>query len=194
MHRHSFHLQNGCSIAKFLVDLDEACALCLLPIPFSYSVLVPDCHFGDLPPLEKSATMGFPISFIFPLCLWSGCDSSWACIPSFEDLGPPHDELAPVTHSALQWRNAFQEEKRQNLRLTAASPVVAQPPPGGSCQVLCWQPGLPAPAAAPPLVPCLVPGGQQLHRTHLWLFSCSVLCQPHDQSLVSHAFYLKDLE
>lgn len=67
VHRRSFHLQDGCSIAKFLVDSEEACALCLLPIPFSYSVLVPDVHFEDLPPLEKSATMGFPVSFIFPL-------------------------------------------------------------------------------------------------------------------------------
>lgn len=103
-------------------------------------------------------------------CLWSGCDSSWACIPSFEDLGPPHDELAPVTHSALQWRHAFQEEKRQNLPLTAASPVVARPPPGGSCQVLLLgSPGLPVPSSSPSSCPCLVSGGQQFHWTNLWV-------------------------
>lgn len=58
-HRHSVHPQDRCFIVKFLVDLDDAYALYLLPSLFLILVMVLDFLLGELPLHEKVALMGF---------------------------------------------------------------------------------------------------------------------------------------
>lgn len=127
---------------------------------FLFWLVVPDFHLEDFLSLEKLVTMDFSINFMFPLPTGWRRDSSW--YPLFEDLGPS-------LCSALEGHTPGEAE---SPFLAAASPVVTQPPPGGSCQVLLLgSPNLSSnpPAVVPPRVPSVVSGRWLLHRIHLWV-------------------------